>query len=462
MKHRLLKILECPACGRSSWDLEPFKTDRSGPSEEIEDALLHCSACRAAFRIARDGRFHRIFRRVTARVLAAGFDSGRHFLAAATAMLASRSERVAHKSFGFTGLSFRRENLRLMSAAGPLVQGVTIIAQQTCAAQLYSRRFRPMDARGLRSAEFWIGRGTASLAPRRGLGPSRGRVGAHPLQDAATEAAPQQAVPARIEVRGSVADYAKAAARILAPGCVFAFVFPTLELDRVISHPWMAHVHEIHADTDGIWVTSTGGNGVFKVGVDQRALEAHWLTSEPSDDLRVHLDRTRDLFHVNTVFEREGVLFAYSMVTGQVFSLHTAAGGGRKLVPFAQLEPGCHNVVLTEHGWFRNESATSTVRIGERSMHMPRHGVAGEFTEPGWLRGMARTPSGRFLVGSSPASLYEIDPVKMEIVDAMSLSDDVCWTILGIYVDDAAIVEPPTDVDWQQTQARLAQLVGRA
>jgi tRNA1Val (adenine37-N6)-methyltransferase len=42
----------------------------------------------------------------------------------------------------------------------------------------------------------------------------------------AVEAAHPQAVPARIEVRGSVADYAAAAARILAPGGLFAFVFP--------------------------------------------------------------------------------------------------------------------------------------------------------------------------------------------------------------------------------------------
>ncbi len=48
----------------------------------------------------------------------------------------------------------------------------------------------------------------------------------------ATRANHAQAVPARIEVRGTVADYAAAAARILAPGGVFAFVFPTLQLQR--------------------------------------------------------------------------------------------------------------------------------------------------------------------------------------------------------------------------------------
>ena len=41
-----------------------------------------------------------------------------------------------------------------------------------------------------------------------------------------TEAGHPQAIPARLEVRGSVADYARAAARLLAPGGVFACVFP--------------------------------------------------------------------------------------------------------------------------------------------------------------------------------------------------------------------------------------------
>ena len=51
----------------------------------------------------------------------------------------------------------------------------------------------------------------------------------------AKEAEHPQAVPARIEVRGSVADYACAAARILAPGGLFAFVFPTAQLDRALA-----------------------------------------------------------------------------------------------------------------------------------------------------------------------------------------------------------------------------------
>ena len=44
-----------------------------------------------------------------------------------------------------------------------------------------------------------------------------------------------QSVPARLEVRGSIADYARAAARLLAPGGVFACVFPNDQRDRALA-----------------------------------------------------------------------------------------------------------------------------------------------------------------------------------------------------------------------------------
>ena len=46
------------------------------------------------------------------------------------------------------------------------------------------------------------------------------------------EASHPQAVPARLEVRGHIGDYALAAARILAPGGVFACVFPLDQVER--------------------------------------------------------------------------------------------------------------------------------------------------------------------------------------------------------------------------------------
>jgi tRNA1Val (adenine37-N6)-methyltransferase len=48
-----------------------------------------------------------------------------------------------------------------------------------------------------------------------------GELGEHP-----------QTIPCRFEVRGNIADYAQAAARHLAPGGIFAFVFPAVQLER--------------------------------------------------------------------------------------------------------------------------------------------------------------------------------------------------------------------------------------
>lgn len=42
-----------------------------------------------------------------------------------------------------------------------------------------------------------------------------------------------QTIPCRFEVRGDLSDYMRAAAPRLGPGGIFAFVFPTLDLDRV-------------------------------------------------------------------------------------------------------------------------------------------------------------------------------------------------------------------------------------
>ena len=53
-------------------------------------------------------------------------------------------------------------------------------------------------------------------------------------QGTASQARHPQAIPARMEVRGTVADYAATAARILAPGGLFAFVFPSLQKQRAL------------------------------------------------------------------------------------------------------------------------------------------------------------------------------------------------------------------------------------
>jgi hypothetical protein len=245
------------------------------------------------------------------------------------------------------------------------------------------------------------------------------------------------------------------AGRIWFASCdaMFGALPDTLALDQVITHPWMANIHEIEAAQDGIWVTATNANGIFLVGLDQQARRSAWLDGEPAYDMRIHLDKARNVYHVNTVFEKDGAVYAYCLKTGQVFRMLPGP-----IAEVAALEKQCHNVVMTEFGWFRNDSLNSRVLLGDQVIEVPRRGLAGQYTQPGWLRGMARLPNGNFLVGTSPASLYEIDPYKRQVVDEMRLSENVCWTVHGLYVDGGhAILRPPAE-ELRRTTRRFKQL----
>jgi len=212
----------------------------------------------------------------------------------------------------------------------------------------------------------------------------------------------------------------------------------SLEPERCVSHRYMAHIHEIEATDEGIWVTSTGGNGIFLIDETQTVLKEAWLGEAPREDLRFHLEQWRDEQHLNTVYLEDGAAYAYALRSGRVFRMYPGP-----VTPVLQIEKGCHNVVKTAYGWFRNVSKESVVRIGEREVRVPRRGRAGRFTQPGWLRGMAWLSKNRVLVGASPATLFEIDVDEMRVVREVRLERDVCWTVHGIYVDTHEPSPPP-------------------
>lgn len=215
---------------------------------------------------------------------------------------------------------------------------------------------------------------------------------------------------------------------------LFGLDTQSLELRRIISHPYMSHIHEIEATDEGIWVTSTGGNGIFLIDETQNPLKEIWLNGKPTEDLRIHLERERDKFHINSVFAENGEVFFYSPITGQVFRALPPP-----VVEVVKLETGCHNVVKTRYGWFRNVSDQAIVRIGEKEIQIPKYGKETKFTKPGWLRGMAWLSETRVLIGSSPAMICEIDIHELRIVDEFRIENDVCWTIHGIYVNSKVL-----------------------
>lgn len=243
----------------------------------------------------------------------------------------------------------------------------------------------------------------------------------------------------------------------------------SLALEGMISHRYMGSIHDLFADGDGVWVTSTSADGVFKIDEDQRILDERWVKGQPAQDLRVHFDDALDTLHVNSIYRYRDELYFYAAFTGEVFRM--TAGG----VEVADtLETMCHNVFRDEGGYFRSVSPLSVLRYGDKTVALPREGESGEFTHPGWLRGLERLPNGHVLVGSSPARIFDVDLGAGRVVDQLVLKEDPNWTISAIAVLEgkgaeaedepaARLVETPADrletrIDSFEPGAELSRL----
>lgn len=243
----------------------------------------------------------------------------------------------------------------------------------------------------------------------------------------------------------------------------------SLAIEGVLSHRYMGSIHDLFADGDGVWVTCTSADGIFKINAEQEVLDERWVKGPPKHDLRIHFDDGLDTLHVNSIYRYRGELYFYAAFTGEVFRV---TPGGVEVTD--TLETMSHNVFRDEGGFFRAVSPLSELRYGETVVALPREGPSGEFTHPGWLRGLERLPNGHVLVGSSPARIFEVDLEAGRLVDQLVLKDDSNWTISGITVLEgegvatapggAAASETPADrldtqlesVDPYQELSRLA------
>jgi hypothetical protein len=212
----------------------------------------------------------------------------------------------------------------------------------------------------------------------------------------------------------------------------------SLAVQGIVSHRFMGSIHDLFADGDGVWVTCTSADGIFKVDESQNVIDQRWVKGEPRQDLRVHSDDALDTLHVNGIFRYGGDLHFYAAFTGEVYRV---TPGGAEVVD--RIEPMCHNVFRDERGYFRAVSPHSEIRYGDQSVAMPRVGPAGEFANPGWLRGFAQLPGGHVLVGSSPARLVEVDLDARRVVGQFVLKDDPNWTISGIALLPGEASDPP-------------------
>ncbi len=179
-----------------------------GPAPEADETLDHFCGYWKLYQYAKGHRFS------VDDLLVAWFGSTR----------APRAEKVADLGSGIGSVAMATA-WRLPGAQFVTVEAQAIslrLAKKSAAYNGVQDRFTQLEG-DLRDT-----------APLEALGPFDLVTGSPPYWPLGTrvEAAHPQAIPARLEVRGTIADYAAAARRLLAPGGLFVCVFPNDQEDR--------------------------------------------------------------------------------------------------------------------------------------------------------------------------------------------------------------------------------------
>jgi len=241
-----------------------------------------------------------------------------------------------------------------------------------------------------------------------------------------------------------------------------------------LSHPLTADIHDILAEEEGIWVTSTACDGLVLLGWDG-TLKDVWtyrdhrkLVKELGLPRRALEPFQRDFDYRDPRYRVDGF--------NSVHLNSVARDGDCLLVMLGRMEG------LTEETWQDLSSAVvrvsgkgkGTILCRRDGLVVPNHNVAREselilFNDsndsrfvaydpakreerlsieipgsPPYARGLARTGPGRWLVGSqSPLAVYAVDVERGEIVRAYPFEASETESVYAITVLPDEFAEPP-------------------
>jgi hypothetical protein len=234
-----------------------------------------------------------------------------------------------------------------------------------------------------------------------------------------------------------------------------------LDYQGEITNKKLAGLHEIFVEEDDIWCTSTLHDMVLKIDFDGNTLYEWQLNESPELMDRLKLtkrklnfdmkfpgqefregfqDYARDeRLHLNTVFPHNGNIYILACKKSALIKIYTGKAG----VMFrdrALSSP--HNSIITEDGEVLiNDTGNQRVRIygldtgkclKSIDTSIYNNGKSEQFAIAGWQRGMARLNKNRYLIGTSPATIFELDIITGKIVNKVELSSDVKHCIHGL------------------------------
>lgn len=234
-------------------------------------------------------------------------------------------------------------------------------------------------------------------------------------------------------------------------------------LNRIgeITHPHLGGLHEIYIDDNGIWVTSTLHDLIIKLDFNGKMIEEWYgcqskhLQKEfdfqdrklnlslafPAENFVQHYENycKEEIFHLNSVFPHNHSLYALS---SRMKAFIRVKPDIKVVIKDNDLRAPHNGIIPVENQVIINDTRNQCLRIysletGERllSMFTPVFGApqkSAQFASYGWQRGLFPLKHPLYLVGTSPAAVFEVDIQKGLIGQVCRIDTDVRHCIHGL------------------------------
>jgi len=236
-----------------------------------------------------------------------------------------------------------------------------------------------------------------------------------------------------------------------------------LNLIGALDNPLLAGLHEMYTDSDGIWVTSTVHDLVLKISLDGEVLDKWWgsesdllknLFGYSSRELNLEMDFGTDSFaeaydkyckderlHINTVWMHKGAVYAFSCWKNSLIRIRPSP---EKVVIRDDSLMAPHNVIITEQGKVLINNTmrqtlnvydlTNGVLLREIPTRIFGENISEQFAKAGWQRGLSHLEGSKYLVGTSPAAIFEVDIDTGAVGQVLQIDKDVRHCIHGLAV----------------------------
>lgn len=238
-----------------------------------------------------------------------------------------------------------------------------------------------------------------------------------------------------------------------------------MKLIGTLDHKLFAGLHEMFVDSDGIWLTSTVHDLVLKIDFNGEIIDKWWgseseqlqsIFNYTSRNLNIDMKFSEAKFaeeydkyckderlHINTVWKHGDEVYVLSCWKQAFIRIRPMS---EKIIVHDSSLMAPHNGIISDRGEILiNNTMKQALNVydlttGQLLREIPTkiydEHVSEQFAKSGWQRGLAHMQGSKYLVGTSPATIFEVDIDTGAIGHVLQLDNDVRHCIHGLAVVD--------------------------